>query len=161
MTSGATARIPVLFRGAIVDYAIVDAPDAHLVSGLRWSRQSHGYAATGSERRYMHRVVLGLTPGDRREVDHLNGNGLDNRRLNLRVVDHAVNTQNVHTPCRGAHLHNQTGRYRATVTVGHRRYSLGLHDTIEQAMRAAAEGRARLMPGSLEYLARTSGEAAR
>jgi len=42
----------------------------------------------------MHREVLGLEPGDGLAVDHINGNGLDNRRENLRIADKAQNQHN-------------------------------------------------------------------
>ena len=44
---------------------------------------------------YLHREVLGLTPGDGLETDHRNGDRLDNRRSNLRVATRAQNAQNV------------------------------------------------------------------
>lgn len=42
----------------------------------------------------LHRLLLGLISGDSREVDHKNGDGLDNRRCNLRIATHAQNSQN-------------------------------------------------------------------
>jgi hypothetical protein len=45
---------------------------------------------------YMHRILL--TPTKDRQIDHINGNGLDNRRENLRVVTSRQNSQNRHTP---------------------------------------------------------------
>lgn len=42
----------------------------------------------------LHRVLLGLKPGDRQIVDHINRNRFDNRRSNLRIVTSAQNAQN-------------------------------------------------------------------
>ena len=43
---------------------------------------------------YMHRQIVGLPVGDKRVVDHRNGNQLDNRKENLRVVSQRENAQN-------------------------------------------------------------------
>lgn len=40
----------------------------------------------------LHRVIADAKPGE--SVDHINGNTLDNRRVNLRVCTHAQNCQN-------------------------------------------------------------------
>ncbi len=87
-----------LTRGYV---ALVDDEDAGL-SGLKWSADvSRGtvyairrsYTADGrvtTER--LHRVVVHAKSGD--HVDHVNGNGLDNRRSNLRVATYRQNAEN-------------------------------------------------------------------
>lgn len=42
----------------------------------------------------MHRQIMGLTFGDSTCVDHINGDRLDNRRVNLRVCTHTKNIHN-------------------------------------------------------------------
>lgn len=41
----------------------------------------------------LHRFLTGLEKGDRRTVDHINGDGLDNRRFNLDVVSQSENNR--------------------------------------------------------------------
>lgn len=43
---------------------------------------------------FVHRLVLGLEFGDGKEVDHINGNKLDNRLSNLRIVTRSINQLN-------------------------------------------------------------------
>ena len=42
----------------------------------------------------MHRILMNPPKG--KEIDHINGNGLDNRRENLRIVTRRQNSQNRH-----------------------------------------------------------------
>ena len=83
---------------------LVDDEDLPLLAGRSWcanlgsAKRTHyamGYPAEkGSKRQIpMHRLLMGLRHGDRRVVDHLNGNGLDNRRCNLEVVTQSENIQ--------------------------------------------------------------------
>lgn len=86
--------------------AIIDAADVPLVEGWCWramvSRRKDGSVYTVYARRsfrlngkmetaYLHRQVSGEVSG--MDVDHLDGNGLNNRRANLR---HATRSQNMH-----------------------------------------------------------------
>lgn len=95
----------ILRTGEIV---LFDDEDAPLVLSRTWGRCSgkakHGslFYARHSERQNingtvrkiqttMHRLLLGF-PFE--VIDHINGNGLDNRRSNLRTVSHSQNRQN-------------------------------------------------------------------
>lgn len=94
--------IPLFYGPQPGAYALVDAQDADLVLPYRWQLQSSVYGTRYairfkkrnrvSTKFYMHREILGAAAG--LEVDHINGNGLDNRRQNLRLVSHQENMMN-------------------------------------------------------------------
>ena len=78
--------------------AVVDDRDLPLVAGRKWyAHRVKGsltvYAKTGTAKGhvFMHHLIVGRRRG--LEVDHRDGNGLNNRRSNLRHVTHAVNIQ--------------------------------------------------------------------
>ncbi len=87
-------------------FAVVDVEDIHIVACHKWyglepSSQNPGrtqiYAKCfkGGERRtfpLMHRLILGVTERGVC-VDHINHNGLDNRRENIRLVTNQQNIQ--------------------------------------------------------------------
>ena len=81
--------------------AIVDDEDFNRVSQYSW-HYVRGYAkafdkGTGSNRKlYLHRVVMGLGHfvDDQREIDHINHNGLDNRKTNLEIKSRSGNMLN-------------------------------------------------------------------
>jgi len=65
-------------------------------SRLRWTAQKrkHGFHAArydGKKYVYLHRLIM-LAP-DGMEVNHIDGNGLNNLRSNLELVTHAGNAQ--------------------------------------------------------------------
>ncbi len=57
-------------------------------------RSPYARLVVGAENLYMHRVIwekeMGLIPRDH-DVDHINGDRLDNRLVNLRVLPVSVN----------------------------------------------------------------------
>lgn len=95
-------KIP-LTRGK---FAIIDDEDFKLVSHLKWSFASAGYAISRfpnyGKLVLMHRIILGAKKGQ--SVDHKNGNGLDNRKSNIRLCSHKQNMMNRKKPS-----HNTSG----------------------------------------------------
>lgn len=84
--------------------AMIDDVDFVIVGRHRWCAVLNGkdlwYAVTsiekGGTRRSirMHRMLLGLKYKGKQQADHINHNGLDNRRANLRICSHTENVRN-------------------------------------------------------------------
>lgn len=141
--------------------AIVDDADYETLSPFNWSLSHKGYARRSIGGRgqrceiYMARFVVGLEPGDERQVDHINGRRLDNRRSNLRICTLAEQAQNRHvsrgtSSHRGVSWNRYHGKWESTVRADGVRHWLGRHDDELVAARVAAEARRRLMPFSSE-----------
>ncbi len=79
--------------------AMVDDEDFDKVKLIPWSENrsahsstSYAHARINKIPTYMHRFILDAKKGD--VVDHINHDGLDNRRENLRLVSHQLNMFN-------------------------------------------------------------------
>ena len=131
-------------------YVIVYKEDHRFLSQWKWRShgKTNGFYATRSEQGkhkgergliMMHRVILELDEDDNREVDHRNGNTLDNRRSNLRVVSRRQKKLNSKTrkDCKsgfkGVTEHKKWGKFQARITVDGKIKSLGYFSTPESA----------------------------
>ena len=76
------------------------------------------------------------------EIDHINGNGLDNRLVNLRCVQRSDNCRNSRKPSHnksglcGVSIHKSTGKWRARIHADGKYKSLGLFDNKHDAYAA-------------------------
>lgn len=132
-----------------VAVARVDAHQADLLRGSRWCMSGTGYAVrggAGSAHRQMHRLLLNAPEGV--EVDHRNGDRLDNRLANLRLATRAENAQNIvgararrDPKDRNVHV-TRSGTF-AVIVRGRR---VGTFATREGARAEAARARAGVFP---------------
>ena len=129
--------------------AIVDDADLPIVSTHRWKTLTVGrsrYAVrngAGGKAILMHRLLL--NPDPEQLVDHINHNGLDNRRANLRActaMQNQWNRKKHHGSSRfkGVHWNSREKAWHAQIRVGGQSSFLGYYATQEDA--AAAYDRA-------------------
>jgi hypothetical protein len=112
--------------------------------------------AVDGGRYFGHRLAWLYMTGEwpSRHVDHIDGQGWNNRWSNLRDVSAAVNLQNQRrarsnseSGLLGVHLDKRCGRYRAQIRVSGKVHALGYHDTAEEAHAAYVEAKRRLHEG--------------
>lgn len=126
--------------------AVVDTADYALVTQYDWwphrPNPALTYAHTGFTKQdgtrqvwFMHRLIMGHPNA---QVDHIDGNGLNNRRSNLRLATPSQNMGNA-GPWRGRKYRGafqEAGRWRSRIQVDGKRVSLGSFTTEEEAARA-------------------------
>lgn len=132
-------------------YAIVDVVDFVVVSMHKWRADSHGYHSgvllvygkrdvrkiDGTwTTQYLHDFILNI-----KGVDHKNGNGLDNRRSNLRPANQSQNLPNqrkrsgVSSRYKGVTWDKDNNKWRAQIQVDGRHIHLGRYiDETEAAL---------------------------
>lgn len=149
-----------------IAFAQIDPADYEWAIQWRWSLVSgHGATLYAVRRVYtpsepvitlrMHREILGLPPSRYPEVDHRDGNGLNNRRENLRTATRTQNRQNLRSAnrnsrsgVRGVSLDARRGKYKAQARLDGKVCWLGYHDTIEAAEAACIAFRRQHYPFS-------------
>ena len=120
--------------------ALVDAADLSTVSKFKWSAAVRGRRIYAQRSRkhgdpsLLHRFIMinaGLL-SQRDEVDHVNGNGLDNRRRNLRASSRTQNLANMlkrRVPCssryKGVWFFRRHGLWMAGIQFKGQRHHLG------------------------------------
>lgn len=143
-------------RGGVNAYALVDDEDYAVVSRFRWhiiSGRGKRYAVhnlshkLGGGHARMHRVVLWCPKGY--EIDHINGNGLDNRRKNLRICTHQENTWNSRKNPNSSGFHGVCWKKReqlwvAQITKSYKKIWLGLFKNKIDAAKAYDEAAKKL-----------------
>jgi hypothetical protein len=147
-------RYIALTRGK---FAIVDAADYERLNRYRWNAFESGgkiYArrSVPGGTVLMHREIMNAPPG--MVVDHIDGNGLNNRRNNLRLCTPQQNEHN--KPPRGGRsrykgVYPHGDKWEARIKHNGRTHHLGLFDDETEAARAR-DRKARELQGPFAYL---------
>jgi hypothetical protein len=137
LADGTVKRIPL--GGGL--YAYVDAADYEWLSQYTWSCKA-GYAARRENGKtiFMHREIM--RPPKGMVVDHIDGNKLNNCRVNMRNCTPQENGRNrakrigTSSRFRGVSRFKKYARYRATIRFHGEPVWLGYHDDEVEAARA-------------------------
>ena len=125
--------------------ALVDDEDYSRIMIYKWCAVK-GRNAWYAKRRdgknilYLHRIILDAKPGE--ECDHINGDGLDNRKSNLRIVTHQQNQHNQRklnprsSKYKGVCKRKDRRGWDAYIQVNYEQIHLGTFDSEEEAAKA-------------------------
>lgn len=123
---------------------LFDADDFDKVNQHTWCIAKFGkaeYIETVVEKKVIlvHRMILNA-PKDK-EVDHINGNKLDNRKSNLRLATSQINKHN-YTKAKGYSWCKRDKRFKARIVINYKTINLGDYKTEDEARKAYLEAKA-------------------
>lgn len=131
--------------------AVIDFEDFEKVRGLKWCAVNqhgcwyamrHGPTIRGKRVTiYLHRMIFSESAN--KTVDHKDGDGLNNRRENLRIATQRQNTQNRHrkktdasSKYKGVYWHTRDLVWGAQIETSEKNLYLGSFNSEEEAARA-------------------------
>lgn len=128
--------------------ALVDDEDFERVNQYKWYAWEAGnswYVSRNTARPnrkkvLLHRFILNIPEGVC--IDHINGDGLDCRKENMRTCSHAENMRNRRTPCnnksgyKGVYWYKKYQKWRASIKIGGTSKHIGYFDNVVEAAKA-------------------------
>jgi hypothetical protein len=134
-------------RSGVMSPVVVGSVAAWVDAGAKYKRLSFRNS------RYLeHRVIWALHSGydSKLQIDHINGDTMDNQPSNLREATHGQNIANARrpvsskSPFKGASYHKRFRKWTAQIGGGGTQRHLGYFDTPEEAHAAYVEAAQRL-----------------
>ena len=121
----------------------IDKEDVSKIQGRRWcaryAPRNNSLYVCSSKNEFLHRVVTNCKNGY--EVDHINHDTLDNRKVNLRCVTRQINSRNLKKQC-GVWFDKQRKGWHARIGVDYKSIELGIFATYEEALKARQKAEA-------------------
>lgn len=120
-------------------FAIIDEEDFEKVNQYKWHTVIHDYAARKENKKsiLMHRFILNVPIN--KEIDHINRNGLDNRKVNLRICSHIENSWNTDkkknnkSGYKGVFFIKRLNLWIARISINQKSITLGYFKTKDEA----------------------------
>ena len=143
---GQDAKAISLTKGA---FAIIDPDDLPLITQHSWHLKEYAHLKYAVRDHYengkrttikMHRVIAEANPGE--PVDHINGDGLDNRKSNLRICTGSQNAMNQRpqsgrtSKYKGVHWHKTKNKWIASIGINGKVSTIGSFNTELEAAKA-------------------------
>lgn len=124
-----------------------DLEDYDLIKDYSWSMDKAGYVigSPSKNRKQIHLHVLVMNPDSKQDVDHINHNPSDNRKINLRNVTRSQNQMNVglsrnnKSGITGVHFDSTNEKWVAQIGIDQKRKNLGKFDNFDDAVKARRE----------------------
>lgn len=126
------------------EYALVDDEDFEYVNQFKWQYHYKGYAEStfgkspNRKKVKMHRLIINAP--DHLQVDHINGNKLDNRKSNLRLCTNSENQRNTGKKStntsgyKGVSWKKSSNKFAAQIQVDHKNKHIGyFRDPVDAA----------------------------
>jgi len=121
-------------------YTIIDNDIDDIILNKNWVLSSHGYVCRFEKGKcfLLHREIMNAKFGE--IIDHINGNILDNRKVNLRFCTHAENMFNKkiykNNKCGYKGVHYDKGSFRVIIYFNRKRINVGNYATALEAAEA-------------------------
>lgn len=120
-------------------FCLVDVDDFDFINSFKWALSTRGYAqrCDGKKTVFMHRVINKTPEG--LATDHINHNGLDNRKANLRTSNQSQNggnrrpNRNTTSKYKGVCWCNKTKKWPATIKISKKLHHLGYYTNEDDA----------------------------
>lgn len=125
--------------------SLIDKEDLNLIQNKKWSTNKDNYVISGSTKPfiYLHRLIMNV---DDKYVDHINGDTLDNRKSNLRIVSNSDNLKNrVKLPksntsgILGVRFRKDRNKWYAEIQCNNQKINLGSYIEKDDAIKARLE----------------------
>lgn len=133
----------VFFNNCDNDYFLCDSEDWNKISNITWMKDSSGYVygVINGQNIRLHRYIMKVD-NEKDEIDHIDGNPLNNIKSNLRVCSKDKNSMNQKISSKnksghvGIYFDKNRGKWCATINANKKNIYLGRYDSFSEAVKA-------------------------